>query len=111
MTTEKQQRKNRLHLADILENRISDENFNMGYWTNYCGTVGCALGIAIMSGEFGYGWNKTEHGVPIAVKNGKEVYWCDAGDELFGYKTCQNVLLRAERRSRQTVAAELRAIK
>lgn len=111
MSTAQKQRRNRLHLADMLENRITDDNFNMGDWTNHCGTVGCALGIAIMSGEFGYGWNKNRHGVPIAVKNGKEVYWCDAGDELFGYKTYQDVLLRTERRSRQAVAAELRAIK
>ena len=45
MTTQRQQRKNRLHLADMLENRIEDDNFDMANF-NKCGTIGCALGIA-----------------------------------------------------------------
>jgi len=106
MSTLKQQRRNRLHLADMLENRIADKNFNIRVWTNDCGTVGCALGIAVLSGEFGYGWNK---GLP--VKNGREAYWWEVGPDLFGDYTYTNVFTDFNPRSRQTVAAELRAIK
>ena len=106
MTTKSQQRKNRLHLADMLENRIKDTNFDMAMFSNHCGTIGCALGIAVMSGEFGYGWRDC-----TAVKNGRFVDWDDAGADLFGEQTHDDVFLNYNERSRQAVAAELRAIK
>lgn len=109
MTTSKQQRKNRLHLADMLENRITDDQFDMGTFTNECGTVGCALGIAVLSGEFGYGWNPIHGGEP--VKNGNRVYWWQVGPDVFGGHTYSTVFLNMKTRSRRKVAAELRAIK
>jgi hypothetical protein len=106
MTTKAQQRKNRLALADMLENRISDKNFRMEITSNECGTVGCALGIAVLSGEFGYGWNA---GYP--VKDGQQVGWMGVGIDLFGDETTIDIFWNTIPRSRQTVAAELREIK
>lgn len=107
---EKRHRKNRLHLADMLENRITDKQFNMTYLTNECGTVGCALGIAAMSGEFGYGWNPVDGG--IAVKDGMVAWWTDVGKALFGAQaTCQvffNPVYACS--DRETVAQALRDI-
>lgn len=114
MTTAKQQRKNRLHLADMLENRITDEQFDMRHFTNACGTVGCALGIAALSGEFGYGWRPDPShysGVGDAVKDGKIVMWNAMGYDLFGDRATEDIFYESRARSRQTVAAELRAIK
>lgn len=111
--TNKQQRKNRLALADMLENRISDENFEMKSWTNKCGTVGCALGIAVMSGEFGYGWIPPRRGWETTgrpVKNGVIYEWNEIGQDLFGEKSYR-VFYNTDPRSRQQVAKELRAIK
>lgn len=108
----KQQRKNRLHLADMLENRIEDKNFKMDEWTNDCGTIGCALGIAILSGEFeGFRWGKDDFGFPIPVKRGKAVSWNTAGEDIFGCRAMQDVFWNDYPRSRALVAAELRAIK
>jgi hypothetical protein len=112
MATKSQQRKNRLALADMLENRISDKNFDMSEWTNDCGTIGCALGIAVLSGEFeGYRWGKDADGFGVPVKDGKEQHWNNTGSKLFGYEAMNNVFCNDFRRSKERVAAELRAIK
>ena len=111
---EKRQRKNRLHLADMLENRVKDSQFNMATFSSDCGTMGCALGIAVMSGEFGYGWN-TEDGffgckIPRPVKNGQFDEWENVGPELFGDFTMNTVFWNTNPRTRQQVAQELRDI-
>lgn len=112
MQTTRQQRRNRLHLADMLENRIKPHQFDMRQWTNMCGTVGCALGIAVMSGEFGYGWNIHRiHGQPIPVRYGNECHWHVIGPELFGDKAHEAVLMNLNPRTRHQVARELRGIK
>jgi hypothetical protein len=111
MTTLKQQRKNRLALADMLENRVTDKQFNMDSFTQQCGTVGCALGIAVMSGEFGYGWHPYNAISSTPVKDGKAVSWDFAGSELFGMDAMDYVFWNTCQRPRQKVAAELRAIK
>lgn len=109
MTTESQQRKNRLALADMLEHRITNKQFCMLSFTNKCGTIGCALGIAVLSGEFGYGWSPINGGEP--VKDGETVSWWTVGPRLFGQEAYKYVMLNMAKRSRKTVAAELRAIK
>jgi hypothetical protein len=113
MSTLKQQCKNRLHLADILENRIEDKNFDMSSYTNECGTIGCALGIAVLSGEFGYRATlpTDDTGIWDPVKRGKITTWPEAGIDLFGETAFYKVFLRDNPRPRQKVAAELRAIK
>jgi hypothetical protein len=108
MITKAQQRKNRLALAEMLETRVSDKQFDMAEFNNHCATKGCALGIAVMSGEFGYGWNPKWGGEP--VKNGKLAGWEAVGIELFGKKAMDDIFCKFKARSRKTVAAELRAM-
>lgn len=113
MTSFIKQRKNRLHLADMLENRIEDKNFDMSSYTNECGTIGCALGIAVLSGEFGYRATlpTDDTGILDPVKNGKITTWPEAGIDQFGETAFFKVFLRDNPRPRQKVAAELRAIR
>ena len=40
------------HLADWLEEKVTDDTLDMTRWINECGTVGCALGWATMIPEF-----------------------------------------------------------
>lgn len=83
--TKEQQRKNRLKLADMLEYRVRDDQFKMITWTNECGTVGCALGIAVLSGEFeGLGWNRFFKNSIRPVVRGHFVDWEYAGLNFFG---------------------------
>lgn len=105
---EAQQRKNRLKLADMLEHRVTDEQFNMETYTNECGTVGCALGIAVLSGEFcGLGWNQTKmqyvHGSYIfPVIDGRRAAWWEAGELFFGERAMNLVFQDTLPRSRKT---------
>lgn len=111
--TSAQQRANRLALADILEHRITDAQFNMCSWSNDCGTVGCALGIAALSGEFaGLGWNNKYGARPVV--GGKLRWWEDVGPAFFGAKAYSNVFTSTRHimlNNRKAVARALRAIK
>ena len=89
MTTQEQQRKNRLALADMLEHRVTNKQFDMAEFTNHCGTAGCALGMAVMSGEFGYGWHPMWGG--MAVKDGVEAAWEEVADDVFGEGTFSSI--------------------
>lgn len=54
-TLTKAQRRNCGKLADLIETSIPENRFYMGTWCEYdheCGTTGCALGWAAMSGQF-----------------------------------------------------------
>lgn len=118
-------------LADMLEHRVKDEQFNMRHFTKNCGTIGCALGLAALSGEFrdqGLGWHPVRKTVGMncipetmaAFNKGKAeamptlhgciVYWEEAGEEVFGEKAFNSVLLCTNPRSRQQVANELREV-
>lgn len=106
-----EQRANRLALADMLEHRVTDEQFDMSSWTNDCGTVGCALGIAALSGEFnGLGWNRDHLGGIVPVIAGHLQGWNSVGCALFGFEALDEVFKHAYPRSRARVARELRAI-
>lgn len=108
---EKRQRKNRLHLADMLENRVKDSQFNMATFSNDCGTMGCALGIAVLSGEFdGVKPAKNENDNWVPSRNGVALVWELVGLELFGDFTMNTVFWNTAPRTRQQVAQELRDI-
>lgn len=108
------QYENRQKLADMLEFRVTDEQFKMRDYANLCGTVGCALGIAVLSGEFeGLGWNrKYKKALPQPVIGGKFVLWRTAGAEFFGYDAHDDVFTnhRYLFARRKEVADALRAI-
>jgi hypothetical protein len=95
-----------LKLADVLENQVAEENFDMAVWgthygdhapeeKNHCGTSACALGWAAMTPEFKADglkgeWKRThdkDRGRFLAISyfNGN---WTltdtDAGAEFFG---------------------------
>lgn len=110
ITTEKQ-KKNRLKLADMLEHRVTDKQFNMATFSNDCGTVGCALGIAALSGEFKeLGWNRDRYGKISPVVRGTFQEWDRVGAAFFGKATMDDVFWSLMQRSREDVANELRAV-
>lgn len=109
-------KQNRMKLADIIEFRLTDKQFDMGTYaeeTN-CGTVGCALGWAALSGEIeGLGWAGSRHNI-FPVVEGKEVYWWQAGQQFFGTRTFDRVFINnrlIDSNSRKKVASALSAIK
>lgn len=127
-----QQRKNRELLADFLDNDMNDKQFNMGTWArpadNPCGTVGCALGWAAMSGMIpGLGWNYNPddmHKRPayrdiVPIVGGKVQDWDDVGAAFFGETTHHNVFIGDPvdnnqdplRSGRRVIAAMLRTVK
>lgn len=127
MTT-KLQRENCAKLADLLET-VPAKQFDMSLWASFdpdsqpeaghsCGTVGCAMGWAAVSGQFqdqglSYGlqfddsegqtrWALTRHEVNKGYKDGYEpecifkgelIDFDDAGLEVFGEQAVNDVFL------------------
>lgn len=121
--TPAQQRKNRMVLADYLEERVTDAQFDMSNFCNgvpignECATVGCALGWAALSGLIpGLSWNRPYKDSPTMepVVAGKFRAWDDVGPHFFGYKAWSDVFINPKlidgSASRAEVARLLRRI-
>lgn len=128
------QRANCAILADLLES-LPDNKVRMNRWAatrNECGTVGCALGWAAMSGQFpGLEWGvcrwgdfsdspewattlkqaeeflKDDEGEAVPIVFGGKSDWQSAGEEYFGEKTLCKVFLKSKSR-KPTVIKRLR---
>lgn len=108
--TPEQQRENRLKLADYLEHEVSADEFDMGQWVapktsdNYCGTVGCALGHAVI-GKIIPGLTSTRSRSGIILKPAicsaeegvppQESSWAAAGRMFFGDDAYERVFTNA----------------
>lgn len=114
--SKQQQHKNRRALADIIEHRLADKQFNMAKYANDCGTVGCALGVAALCGEIeGLGWNKHPTGGLHPVANKQALDWHEAAKVFFGTTTGRDVFMgdalkNRLRAGRKEVADALRKI-
>lgn len=113
--TPAQQRANRLHLADMIEHRVTDEQFDMTRYANECGTVGCACGIAALSGEIdGLGWNRNGDGKLLPVVDNRLTDWNAIGIAFFGRRAFTDVFIGMAGAqgptARKQVADALRAI-
>lgn len=136
MNLTKEQQRNCLKLADILEQHVSDKQFDMGTYgraDNVCGTVGCALGWGAMSGmipNLGYCASYVnDNGEDIYVTSVKEmdqdagfdlqpiwfqdgkahqVEWEEAGCHFFGDDVQTYLFSAGRQQSRSRVAARLR---
>lgn len=132
--TEKQ-RENCARLADILKD-VPKRAFHMGTWAhatederNHCGTVGCAMGWAAMSGRIPRlqyaAFNIHDTGryyftalADVAkadylepVLDGKSSSWASAGYELFGGDTYDYVFIGKYRRKGDVIRALRRLAK
>lgn len=93
---------NVLKLIEIIE-VIPAKQFNMRLYSGsqrQCGTIGCALGWAAMSGEIpGLGWSSltgdADHSV-FPVVNRERSSWSNAGEEVFGWRA-DNVFQMCDR--------------
>lgn len=100
--TTAQQRKNRMVLADYLEERVTNAQFDMSNFCNgvpignECATVGCALGWAALSGLIpGLGWNRPykDSSTMEPVVAGKFRAWDDVGPHFFGRRAWNKVFV------------------
>jgi hypothetical protein len=98
-------------LADFLENEITDNMHAQETWyalngTSQCGTTGCALGWAAMSGLFpgmDYAMPSAREVVPII--NGEIKHFDDFGAQFFGDGAYGQVFYDTDMNRQETVQA------